>query len=548
MSGKSVRKWWHGLFFLILLTTTSTFSDVGLRCYKKDSDKRTFKLDNGLTCDLCEPGNYMTQSCTVATVTSCSRCDEGLYMPYYNSCPSCWVCSENCSGRNQVVVQNCDGVHEQKCGCLPGTYPIYDSRCTRQSCPPGERVSLRAQYGFDVRCRRCPKKTYSSTINSRTSCTPRTDCSALGQIFEFTGNSTHDAVCAEIPALAPLPPEMTATVAASVKENESTATASDDNDLMDDSQTQPNTASLNLPRSPNSIDALTPPYAASDGTALVTLRDGYGLTESQTKQPVTLAPVVTTNANYFPNVENGSLQIIVTNANGTGPSDEENKDSSYSTINPPNINRITKRDDGFDFGISYISLIGFLAFVVVILVVALWWRFCQCSTNKTASTKKYGLSSKQKKKLQRLSGCCAVNIVNSDSELEERHSRRRSVGQTSSCRTLLQKNITLKDGISIAVMLQETAPRIRRRYWKRFMRKRPCPGLSDADIDGVEYKCRGEDLGEVVYECLKIWKNRAGTNLSVRNLLWSLADFDNDLAKDLLEMYCQVEQVANSSL
>lgn len=81
------------------------------------------------------------------------------------------------------------------CVCPSGTY-AKDGECLHlQMCLPGWGVRKQGSKLEDVRCRRCPRGTFSNVPSHALRCKTHTDCEALGMLLLLKGTDKTDNVC-----------------------------------------------------------------------------------------------------------------------------------------------------------------------------------------------------------------------------------------------------------------------------------------------------------------------------------------------------------------
>nr|XP_006819213.1 PREDICTED: uncharacterized protein LOC102806491 [Saccoglossus kowalevskii] len=522
------------------------------------------------------------------------------------------------------VVQECDGVHKRECGCEPGTYPMYDNMCIRYSCPPGERVSLRAKFGIDVRCRRCPKNTYSSAMNSLIFCTPHTDCYAINQDIKFPGNATHDAVCvSHEPVDELLPSDALNNQIKSDADNKYSEDAivntTSDTDLRDTlAKSSVNNSSKDvltstMPHSEvspeilpentvinvsdamatriepdllqrevspdilskntvfNQSDQMEPelPDNGKKGTDLDSVSDTVGPTlpdtvpdipqenelpdsSSESTEPKLYDPDALPE-NIESNIKNIDTYPVkdefeengdgVIQNNDDGEKEKDRNVNQVSTV-PQSVGSTEQSDDTNQINEKQSSLyshtIGLIVSVVCIVLtgVSVTGAYI-CHRFKRAKKKM------SPKRSQQSVGYSMVNVGMGPEQ--EYVSGQTTLRTNLSCTRLLQQNLVLKPDKYIEELLEDIASGVRRNYWKAFLRSSPSPGLTDKDIEDMEYKYGNEVLTEVIYQCLCCWKNRCGLNPPLKELLQSLVKFDNVLCRKVICENCTWEDVPNTA-
>ncbi|XP_026861740.1 tumor necrosis factor receptor superfamily member 3 isoform X2 [Electrophorus electricus] len=107
---------------------------------------------NGLCCNLCPEGKYVSTYCDNKTVTKCQICPHNTYMKEKNGLHSCLPCTQ------------CD--------------------VTTSS--------------TDTECRSCELGTFNSKTDYQTPCYNHTRCEELGRYLVTPGTPSADAVCGEL--------------------------------------------------------------------------------------------------------------------------------------------------------------------------------------------------------------------------------------------------------------------------------------------------------------------------------------------------------------
>ncbi|XP_072831969.1 tumor necrosis factor receptor superfamily member 18 isoform X1 [Vicugna pacos] len=119
------------------------------------------------------------------------------------------------TGTNARCCRSCapaEGVcPEQDCTCIQPEFHCGDPQCKsckHHSCPPGQEAWPVGNFNFGFECVDCALGTFSGGHEGR--CKPWADCSQLGFLTTFPGNTTHNAVCS--PGLLPDEPPSLPTV------------------------------------------------------------------------------------------------------------------------------------------------------------------------------------------------------------------------------------------------------------------------------------------------------------------------------------------------
>ncbi|XP_077998316.1 uncharacterized protein LOC144451370 [Glandiceps talaboti] len=140
--------------------------------------------------------------------------------------------------------------------------------------------------------------------------------------------------------------------------------------------------------------------------------------------------------------------------------------------------------------------------------------------------------------------CLCVHCKNGKKSPRRKCSISRKAKRRCSFQCLLQQNVILKPDHKPEKLLNGIANGILTKYHKKFLRNLPSPGLTDTEIDNVEY-CK-YDLCETVYKCLVCWKKKFSTEcFPLKELLGVLKEYDDKLSRRLFDEHCTIEGVTN---
>ena len=111
-----------------------------------------------LCCDLCAPGQYMVQECTLFNATLCRDCPTGYYSERKNKNKECEKCSPACDQQADQV-QMCTRLNNLICECPPGRFLAIDILLCKDCslCPKGSIVEKVCTSRNDTKCKNCPK-------------------------------------------------------------------------------------------------------------------------------------------------------------------------------------------------------------------------------------------------------------------------------------------------------------------------------------------------------------------------------------------------------
>ncbi|XP_028809487.1 tumor necrosis factor receptor superfamily member 21-like [Denticeps clupeoides] len=161
-----------------------------------------------LVCDKCPAGTHVSRHCTESSVRECSRCAEGAYTRGENGVEQCHRCRRRCTPPFVEKVP-CTSTSDRVCACPPGTFVRADTCQRHARCPEGQGVKKRGSETEDVRCRPCPRGTFSDVASDVLRCRTHANCSAQGLVLLAPGTDKADSLCGPGPAHLPAEEEPT---------------------------------------------------------------------------------------------------------------------------------------------------------------------------------------------------------------------------------------------------------------------------------------------------------------------------------------------------
>ncbi|XP_068024249.1 tumor necrosis factor receptor superfamily member 21 [Melanerpes formicivorus] len=189
-----------GFFMLLVLlgTTdsqlklTSEQSAISLPPSKyRHLDRATNKE---LICDKCPAGTYVSKHCTKSTLRECSPCPDGTFTKHENGIERCHPCRKPCE-LPMIEKTHCTALNDRECACLSGTFQTNDTCVPYTVCPVGWGVRKKGTETEDVRCKLCPRGTFSDVPSSVKKCKTYTDCFAKNMVVIKPGTKESDNVC-----------------------------------------------------------------------------------------------------------------------------------------------------------------------------------------------------------------------------------------------------------------------------------------------------------------------------------------------------------------
>ncbi|KAJ8009152.1 hypothetical protein DPEC_G00085930 [Dallia pectoralis] len=147
-----------------------------------------------LACDKCPAGTFVSKHCTQTNVRECGRCAEGTFTRGENGVLQCHRCRGPCPS-SLVEKVPCTPTSNRVCGCPPDHFDKAEA-CTPYSlCPVGYGVKSKGSEVTDVRCRPCPRGSFSDVASSVLKCRTHTDCRAQGLDMQESGTREKDNIC-----------------------------------------------------------------------------------------------------------------------------------------------------------------------------------------------------------------------------------------------------------------------------------------------------------------------------------------------------------------
>ncbi|XP_072552080.1 tumor necrosis factor receptor superfamily member 21 isoform X2 [Salminus brasiliensis] len=151
-----------------------------------------------LVCDKCPAGTYVLSHCTETSVRECSRCPEGTFTRGENGVQQCHRCQRPCQAPF-VEKTPCMATSDRTCACPSGSFAQAGDCRPHSMCPPGWGVRKQGSDTEDVRCRRCPRGTFSAVASNTLRCQTHTDCQAQRLTLVLKGTEDRDSVCGTSP-------------------------------------------------------------------------------------------------------------------------------------------------------------------------------------------------------------------------------------------------------------------------------------------------------------------------------------------------------------
>ncbi|NWT25335.1 TNR21 factor, partial [Cardinalis cardinalis] len=147
-----------------------------------------------LTCDKCPAGTYVSKHCTKSTLRECSPCPDGTFTKHENGIERCHPCRKPCE-LPMIEKTHCTALTDRECTCLSGTFQTNDTCVPYTVCPVGWGVRKKGTETEDVRCKPCPRGTFSDVPSSVMKCKPYTDCFGKNMVVIKPGTKESDNIC-----------------------------------------------------------------------------------------------------------------------------------------------------------------------------------------------------------------------------------------------------------------------------------------------------------------------------------------------------------------
>lgn len=147
-----------------------------------------------LICDKCPAGTYVSKHCTKSTLRECSPCPDGTFTKHENGIERCHPCRKPCE-LPMIEKTHCTALTDRECTCLSGTFQINDTCVPYTVCPVGWGVRKKGTETEDVRCKPCPRGTFSDVPSSVMKCKTYTDCFGKNMVVVKPGTKESDNVC-----------------------------------------------------------------------------------------------------------------------------------------------------------------------------------------------------------------------------------------------------------------------------------------------------------------------------------------------------------------
>ncbi|XP_060707261.1 tumor necrosis factor receptor superfamily member 21 isoform X1 [Hemiscyllium ocellatum] len=143
-------------------------------------------------CNKCPAGTHVAQHCTSTSLRVCRSCKNGTFTKHENGIDQCHTCRP-CTAP-MIEKFPCTAFSDRECTCPPGTF-LSNKICVAYTvCAMGWRVKKKGSETEDVKCKPCPRGTFSN-VPSSPRCKPLTNCSEHDLVILKLGNQQRDNIC-----------------------------------------------------------------------------------------------------------------------------------------------------------------------------------------------------------------------------------------------------------------------------------------------------------------------------------------------------------------
>ncbi|XP_053236266.1 tumor necrosis factor receptor superfamily member 21 [Podarcis raffonei] len=152
-----------------------------------------------LTCDKCPAGTYVSKHCTTTSLRECRPCASGTFTKHENGIERCHPCKKLCEPP-MVEKTPCTALTDRECICPPGKFRDGDACKSYSVCRVGWGLKKKGTETEDVKCKPCPRGSFSDVPSSMLRCKTFTDCSRANMVVIKPGTKERDNTCGLSPA------------------------------------------------------------------------------------------------------------------------------------------------------------------------------------------------------------------------------------------------------------------------------------------------------------------------------------------------------------
>ncbi|XP_072355241.1 tumor necrosis factor receptor superfamily member 21 isoform X2 [Scyliorhinus torazame] len=143
-------------------------------------------------CNKCPAGTHVAQHCTSSSLRVCSPCKNGTFTKHENGIDQCHTCRPCVTP--MIKKFPCTAFSDRECTCPPGTFLSNKICVVYTVCAVGWRVKKKGSETEDVKCKPCPRGTFSD-VPSSPRCKTLTNCSEQALVILEPGNRKRDNIC-----------------------------------------------------------------------------------------------------------------------------------------------------------------------------------------------------------------------------------------------------------------------------------------------------------------------------------------------------------------
>ncbi|KAH0621793.1 hypothetical protein JD844_023427 [Phrynosoma platyrhinos] len=153
-----------------------------------------YATNTQLTCDKCPAGTYVSKHCTMTTLRECSPCPSGTFTKHENGIERCHVCRKSCM-LPMIERTRCTALTDRECICPSGQF-LNGTTCSPYSvCQVGWGLKKKGTKTEDIKCKPCPRGTFSAVPSSVLTCKAFTNCSQKNMVVIKPGTKERDNIC-----------------------------------------------------------------------------------------------------------------------------------------------------------------------------------------------------------------------------------------------------------------------------------------------------------------------------------------------------------------
>uniref|UniRef100_A0A8D0GLC1 TNF receptor superfamily member 21 n=1 Tax=Sphenodon punctatus TaxID=8508 RepID=A0A8D0GLC1_SPHPU len=150
--------------------------------------------NNELICDKCPAGTYVSKHCTKTTLRECTSCGDESFTKHENGIERCHACRKPCK-LPMVARVPCTAMTDRECTCPSDTFLFNDTCIPYSVCAVGWGVRKKGTETENVRCKPCPRGSFSDVPSSVMRCKTYTNCLGKNMVRIKPGTKESDNIC-----------------------------------------------------------------------------------------------------------------------------------------------------------------------------------------------------------------------------------------------------------------------------------------------------------------------------------------------------------------